>query len=120
MKTYRVSSTQDLALDALLADFLAEALFKRGKTVIAFVDEGGAAIKTNSPGEVIASSLAEAYAAFEGFMQEQFGAEPVTVALSKRPIVFPARWVFFISISMSGFIFPTSQRLPITCFAADD
>ncbi len=78
MRVYRIPNTHnDLALDALLADFLAEALFNRGKTVIAFVDEGGAAIKTNATGEAVASSLAEAYAAFEGFMRERFEGEPV-------------------------------------------
>lgn len=64
MRIYPVmTDTQDLALQALLADFIVERLYDAGKTAIAFIEDGVAQVKTN------ADQLAFKDACLEGGIQ---------------------------------------------------
>ena len=70
MKAHLIRTTSnDLALDALLADLVAERLQDNSKTAIAFVEAGQAWVKTNGDAEALEDAKLEAGIKFEAFLR---------------------------------------------------
>lgn len=70
MKTHLIrTNVRDLALDALMADFVAERLMDNSKTAIAFCEAGQAWVKTNADTEALADAKLEASIRFEAFLR---------------------------------------------------
>lgn len=70
MKIYLVpANTQDLALQALLADFIVERLHDAGKTAIAFIENDVAVVKTNACQVVFDDACLEGGIRLEAFLR---------------------------------------------------
>ena len=70
MRTIPISTTSgDIALDALYAEFLCERLFDAGKTAIAFAQHGQVWVKTDAPEEAFKDACTEADVPYQAFLR---------------------------------------------------